>query len=86
MDTFINVNKKFISRELQIEINNFEIITQITSNCYDILGYTDNEILNTNISKYFKYNFDNLVTTENFNAKISRKDGIKRFLIYMQLL
>lgn len=79
MDPFVNVNKKFVSRELQIEINNFGIITQITSNCYDILGYIDDEMLNSNISKYFKYNFHNLVTTENFNAEISRKDGIKLF-------
>ena len=59
-------------------------------------------MLNTNISKYFNYTFDELVETKNFNAEISRKDGLKIFfdvhvtpikindnkieLIYFQLL
>ena len=55
-----------VSRELQIEVNNSGIITQTTSNCYDILGYTDVEILNTNISKYLKYTFDDLILNERF--------------------
>lgn len=75
----ILVNKRIVSRELQVEVNNSGIITKITSNCYDILGYTDVEILNTNISKYLKYTFDELVINENFNTEISNKDGIKRF-------
>ncbi|MBU3142712.1 PAS domain-containing protein [Clostridium sp. CF012] len=45
-------NTRIVSRELQVEVNTSGIITQITSNCYDILGYTDVEILNTNIRKY----------------------------------
>lgn len=77
------VNNVIVSMELQIEVNNSGIITQISSNCYEILGYTDVEILTTNISKYLKYTFDELVTNENFNAEISKKNGIKRFLIYL---
>lgn len=63
-------NKMVASRELQIEVDNSGLITQITSNCYDILGYTDIEILNTNISKYLKYTFNKLAHCENFNAEI----------------
>lgn len=73
------VNNEIVSRELQIEINNFGIITKITSNCYEILGYTDVEMLNTNISKNFKYTFDELALIESFNAEISNKDDIKLF-------
>ena len=74
--------RKIVSRELQLEINNSGIITQITSNCYDILGYTDVEMLDTNISKYLKYTFDDLVHIESFNTEILKKEGIKLFLIY----
>ncbi len=72
-------NRTIVSRELQIEINNSGIITQITSNCYYILGYTTVEMLDTNISKYLKYTFDDLVHIESFNAEMLRKDGIKLF-------
>ncbi|MTK11979.1 MAG: diguanylate cyclase [Clostridiaceae bacterium] len=77
MDIFIN--KKAISRELLIEVNNYGIITEITSNCFDILGYTNSEMLNTNIFEYLNYTFDDLVLNENFNAEISKKDGVKLF-------
>ncbi|MGV8981787.1 sensor domain-containing diguanylate cyclase [Clostridium sp.] len=73
------VNKRIVSRELQVEVNNSGTITQVTSNCYDILGYADAEILNTNISNYLKYTFDELVVNESFNAEISNKDGINLF-------
>ncbi|MBU3111664.1 sensor domain-containing diguanylate cyclase [Clostridium lacusfryxellense] len=68
-----------VSRELQIVINSSGIITEITSNCYDILGYTDVEMIDTNISKYSKYTFDKSVETKNFSDEISRKDGITLF-------
>ncbi len=71
--------RNVVSRELQIEIDSCGIITEITSNCYDILGYTDVEMLDTNISKYLKYTFDESVDTENFSDEILRKDGIKLF-------
>jgi len=31
------INKKIVSRKLQIEVTNSGIIIQITSNCYDIM-------------------------------------------------
>lgn len=73
------VNEKAISRELLIEINNFGIITEITPNCFNMLGYADTEMLNTNISNYLNYTFDDLSRNKNFNAQISKKDGIKLF-------
>ncbi|MBU3111665.1 diguanylate cyclase domain-containing protein [Clostridium lacusfryxellense] len=72
-------NRTIFSRELQIVIDSCGMITEITSNCYDILGYTDVEMLDTNICKYLKYTFDDLVHIESTNAEILSKDGIKIF-------
>lgn len=79
MDLFVDVNRNFVSRELQIEVNKHGIITQVTSNCYNILGYTDDEMLDKDISKYFKYNFNHFVETKNFNVEFLKKDGIRLF-------
>jgi hypothetical protein len=38
------INKKPISRELLISVNNIGVITEDTSNCFDILGYTNLEM------------------------------------------
>lgn len=75
----IFINKKTISRELLIQINNFGIITEATPNCLDILGYTHLEMLNTNIYKYLNHTFDDLILMKNLNVEISRKDGVKLF-------
>lgn len=72
-------NKKTISRELLIQINNLGIITEITPNCFDILGYTNSEMQNTNISKYLNYTFDDLIPIKNLNVEILRKNGVKLF-------
>lgn len=40
--------QKWVSRELQMEINNLRIITLVTPNCLNILGYSQNELINTN--------------------------------------
>ncbi|MCT8976594.1 sensor domain-containing diguanylate cyclase [Clostridium sp. CX1] len=77
MDSLADINKRFDSRELQIEITKDGIITDVSCNCYHILGYNDYEILNTSISNYFNYNFDKLLSINNFNAEFLRKDGIK---------
>lgn len=73
------INNKPISRELLININKLGIITQITPNCFDILGYTNLEMQNTNISKYLNYTFDDLILMKNLNVEISIKDGVKLF-------
>jgi PAS domain-containing protein len=73
------INNKPISRELLIVVNNIGIITEATSNCFDILGYTNLEMQNTNIYKYLNYTFDDLIIIENLNIEISRKDGLKLF-------
>jgi len=73
------INKEPISRELLIVVNNIGIITKATSNCFDILGYTNIEMQNANISKYLNYTIDDLILMKNLNVEISRKDGEKLF-------
>lgn len=73
------INKKPILRELLILVNNLGIITEATTNCFDLLGYTNLEMQNTNIHKYLNYTFDDLALMENLNVEISRKDGVKLF-------
>ena len=73
------INKKSISRELLIIVNNLGIITEATSNCFELLGYSNSEMQNTNIYKYLIYTFDDLVLIENLNVEILRKDGVKLF-------
>ena len=73
------INKKPISRELLIVVNTIGIITETTSNCFDILGYNNSEMQNTNISKYLNYTSDDLILMKNLNVEILRKDGVKLF-------
>lgn len=75
----IFIDNKPISRELIIVVNNIGIITEVTSNCLDILGYTNLEMQNVHISKYLNYAFDDLILMKNLNVEISRKDGEKLF-------
>lgn len=79
MNSFTSTKDKFISRELLIELNKAGIITNVSSNCFHILGYTDKEMLNTNISNYIKYSFDDIASTRNFNTEIITKDGLKLY-------
>lgn len=72
-------NNKITSRELEIVITNHGIITDITTNCYDILGYTNDEMINTNISKLFKINIKNLISNKDLNVEFTRKDGLTQY-------
>lgn len=79
MDSFITTSERFVSRELQIELDKYGNITYISFNCFDILGYTDKEMLNTNISKYLKYTYSDIASIKNFNTEIITKDGLKLY-------
>lgn len=74
-----SINTAHISRELLIVVNNIGTITEVTSNCFDILGYTNSEMQNTNIYTYLNYTFADLILAENLNIEISKKDGVKLF-------
>lgn len=67
------------TRELQIKINTLGIIIGITDNCYNILGYTAQEMINTNINKYLSYNFEDFISNLNFNVEVQNRNGINHY-------
>jgi diguanylate cyclase (GGDEF)-like protein/PAS domain S-box-containing protein len=62
-------------REVYIEIDDNEFITFISENCYNILGYMQEELVNKNISDYLSAMPKNFISTTNFEATISLKNG-----------
>ena len=64
-----------IKRELLIKVNTDGVIKSISKNCYRILGFMQNEILNTNIDKFLGYRFDGLLSRESFETLVLKKDG-----------
>lgn len=73
-------NNRFISRELQMLITNNGIITDTTANCYEILGYINDELINKNISELFKINSYNLISNKEFSIEFTRRDGLTLYL------
>ncbi|MCB2313924.1 diguanylate cyclase [Clostridium tagluense] len=73
-------NKIMTSRELQIVISNAGIIICIASNCFDILGFTISEMLNTHINEYLDYSFDSTITNSRIQASAFKKNGQKLYL------
>lgn len=62
-------------KSLYLEVNNDDLITFISSNCFFMLGYSEKELLNKNVGNYFlippyfKYN-------ESFKTKSLSKKGV----------
>ena len=79
MNLLTNSNNLKTSRELLIQVDDTGIITLISHNCYDILGFTQNELLNTYIDTHLGYSFDGLLSHTNIQTSISKKDGQKLF-------
>jgi len=79
MNLLTNSNNLKICRELLIQVDDTGIITLISHNCYDILGFTQNEILNTYIDNLLGYRFNGLLSHTNIQTSILNKDGEKLF-------
>jgi PAS domain S-box-containing protein len=77
MNLLLNSNNLEASRELLIQIDTIGIITLISSNCYDSLGFTQNELLNTYIYDLLGNNVDDLLSHTNIQVSITKKDGKK---------
>lgn len=67
------------SRELNIQINAYGIITLISPNSYDILGFDKNELINTNISNYLGYSLHDLLVQKDIQLGVSKKNGQRVF-------
>lgn len=79
MNSLNNSNNLTVSRELLIQVDAAGIITLISHNCYDILGFTQNELLNTYIDTLLGYSFDDLLLNNNIQTSILKKDGQNLF-------
>ena len=66
-------------RELYIQVSHTGMITFVSLNCYEILGFTQDEILNTYIDNHLGYSFHGLLLHKNIQTSISKKDGEKLF-------
>jgi diguanylate cyclase (GGDEF)-like protein/PAS domain S-box-containing protein len=68
------------SRELQIVVSNAGVITSISPNCFEILGFSVNEMLNTHINEYLNYSFDSTIINSRIQASASKNDDQKLYL------
>ncbi|WP_236897835.1 PAS domain-containing sensor histidine kinase [Clostridium beijerinckii] len=75
MNLDIDLDNFEIKRELLIKVNTDGVIKSISKNCYRILGFMQNEILNTNIDKFLGYRFDDLLSRESFETLVLKRDG-----------
>ena len=79
MNLLTSFNNLKTSRELLIQVDDMGMITLISHNCYGILGFAQNEILNTYIDNLLGYSFNGLLSHTNIQTSISKKDGQKLF-------
>jgi len=65
-----------ISRELLIAIDSNQIITDISSNCYQFFGYTSSDIIGTNINNYITVKLEiECNNTKNIELTLMSKRG-----------
>ncbi|WP_243156801.1 PAS domain-containing protein [Clostridium beijerinckii] len=74
MNLDIDLDNFEISRELLIKVDTNGVIKFISKNCYRILGFMQNEILNTNIDKFLGHRFNDLLSRESFETLVLKKD------------
>jgi len=79
MTLLTNSNNLKTCRELLIQVDAIGIITLISDNCYEILGFTQNELINNYIDTHLGYSFNGLLSNTNIQTSISKKDGQKLF-------
>lgn len=75
MNLNIDLNDFEIRRELLIQVDFTGVIKSISNNCYSILGFTQDEILNTYIDKFLGYRFDDLLICTSIQASVLKKDA-----------
>ncbi|NRZ87459.1 hypothetical protein DFR97_003234 [Clostridium beijerinckii] len=73
MNLDIDLDNFEIKRELLIKVDTNGVIKSISKNCYRILGFMQNEILNTNIDKFLGYKFNDLLSRESFETLVLKK-------------
>lgn len=79
MTLLANSNDFQALRELHIQINTSGMITLVSPNCYEILGFTSSELLNTYLSNYISYNIHDLLTHVDVQIGVCKKNGERLF-------
>ncbi|ERI93376.1 diguanylate cyclase domain protein [Clostridiales bacterium oral taxon 876 str. F0540] len=74
-----HTDDNFVSRELKIEVDKKGIITRVSSNCYNVIGYKDCELIGAYIFDYIDYSYEELKLVRSFNAEIEGKDRVKGY-------
>ena len=76
----VNAEFENISKELLIKINLSGIITGISSNCYNILGYERSQMLGSNMDHYFIGEFEHLLIDgiNNLELVVRNTAGIEK--------
>lgn len=75
MNLNVDLNDFEIRRELLIQVDFTGVIKSISNNCYSILGFTQDEMLNTYIDKFLGYRFDDLLLCTSIQASVLKKDA-----------
>lgn len=70
-------NKHTFLREIYIETDKNKVITYISENAYNILGFKPIELLNENLTTYLSPIPNNIVFTTNFEGTFTSKNGNK---------
>ena len=83
MNLLNNSNSFEAWRELIIQVSHTGMVTLASQNCYEILGFTQNEMINTYIDTYIGHSFDSLLLNTNIQTSVSKKDGEKLFFDIM---
>lgn len=77
MDNQASYYKANSSEDLLILVNTEGIIIEISANCYNILGYTESELLNISFCKYFGFTINEPSIFLNTKAEALSKKGNK---------
>ena len=75
MNLNVDLNDFEIRRELLIQVDFTGVIKSISNNCYSVLGFMQDEILNTYIDKFLGYRFDDLLLCTSIQASVLKKDA-----------
>ncbi len=75
MNLNVDLNDFEIRRELLIQVDFTGVVKSISNNCYSILGFTQDEILNTYIDKFLGYRFEDLLICTSIQASVLKKDA-----------
>ena len=70
-----NNRMKDFSREIYVEINNNGLITLISENCSNLLGYSRQDLINKNIRDILTFTPQKCISVVNMKSSVITKEG-----------